>query len=260
MGFCRAQTGCDPGAVEALGACILRCGAGMTGDEGLAFASARHCLDGLDAHAQCPALEACIPPAVQVDCAEWCGPLEGCGAEPEGCAEACDADPLARLRALTQTACLGAADDDCDAALECIDTSIEEPPPVDAAMYCARYRACGFERELPCDQFLQEFIEDPDEDHWMPCAFAQMDPCPDNPWDPIERCFGGHEAPPELGTCKRLCQAEGFCGSEDSVRVCTETCVNQVRGDPDGPRAEAVRCRDALTCGELAACVAAEVP
>lgn len=254
LGYCRAQTGCDIEAVEPLVDCLVRCGEGFVGDEGLRFLEARGCLERANAAGACAPLEACIPEAPAVDCPAWCDPLAACDAAPADCGAACPEDPLSRLRAVTQVECLADAAD-CDVAMACyVDPEGEVPPPVDVVALCADYRACGLEDFFPCQLLIQEFAPD---DATLRCVEQAISPCPPDPFLVIDLCLGGRPGDPEaLAPCADLCEARGRCGElEDSIRDCTSSCVNTLQRDPNGALANTLECRDALSCPDLAECI-----
>lgn len=252
LGFCRAETGCDPEAGEALAACVVACGEGLAGDDGIRFAVARDCLDGVDALGACGALAACIPAEAPVDCAGWCGPLEACAAAPDACDVICPDDELARLRASVQPACLAAAGGACGEVLACLDPAPDVLPPVDVDVLCRLFDRCGFQDfGLFCQDFIQEF-----DDAGRRCLQENLAVCPRDPFELFELCLDGQGSPGELAACQQLCEAQGRCGLIDGpMRDCASECTAAVARSPGGLRAALLPCGTATSCGDLAACI-----
>lgn len=90
--FCRATTECSDAPDEDLPTCLTRCLTGFGDEDALLFAAAEECL-GAAAGADCDALLACVPDAPAVDCAAFCGALEGCRVPGDDCVAACEAAP-----------------------------------------------------------------------------------------------------------------------------------------------------------------------
>lgn len=255
LGFCRARIGCDPDDVDGLVACLVQCGEGFVDDEGLRYAEARACLEGADPLGACAPLSACIPEMPSVACPDWCGPLDGCGVAPEGCAEGCPDDPLSRLRTIEQTACLADAEG-CEAVEACYSApAVEQPEPVDPVELCNTYDACGFEDiGIPCRELLDIFEAD---EAALVCIRDALTPCPRDPFLIFELCLDGRQGEPEaLEPCRGLCLARGRCDElAGSIRDCTADCVDSVQRQPNGPLADILACEAALSCPDLAACI-----
>lgn len=262
LAWCRAETACDPTAGEALADCVVACGEGFIGDDGLRFAAARDCLDGVDPQGACAAIDACIAPEPAVDCPGWCAPLAACDLAPGECDATCPEDELARLRASTQPACFAEAGDDCDGVQACLDPQDEPGEVLDRALICDRYDACGIEFEvgIGCEELIFEFGFD---EATLLCFQRNLEVCPDDPFFILNVCLegGGDPGVPNLAECQALCHAQGRCGRlPGSIRDCAETCVDTLRQRPAGPQADLLPCRFALDCDGLDACLTANGP
>lgn len=244
LGWCRAGRGDGCGEIldAELADCLAVCVDGLPPAETERFAAARPCLEA--AADDCAALAACLDPPPPA-CAPWCRARAACGLDaPADCA-ACADDPLSRLRAAEQGACVAAAAD-CAAVRACDPT--EEI--IDADALCARHHACGFDPLLPCDMLFDRrpagFVE---------CLYAEYAACPVEPFDAIERCQI-RPAVPALTACEALCAARAACGDLDgSARDCAAACVADVERDPRGGAARALTCGAATHCAAYRACV-----
>lgn len=260
VGWCRAQTGCDADDVSGLVDCLVSCGEGLRGVEGERFAAAKGCLERADVNGACGPLAACIPAAGALDCAGWCGPLDACGEAPADCGGVCADDALARFRQAQQGECLDAAGGRCAAVEACIAGPEVAPGPIDPAAFCGQYRACGLEDFLPCDFIIDGGLGLGDD--IVACFAASLNPCPNDPIEVFNRCLeGGVGRSPNLGACRELCEVRARCADLDgAIRDCTAACVVEVEQRPDELEAALLPCGAALTCGEYAACFAANDP
>ncbi|MEZ4434897.1 MAG: hypothetical protein R3F65_21030 [bacterium] len=249
LGWCRAATGCDAGEPQALADCLVACGRGLPGDEGVRFAGARACLEAAGPAAGCDVLGGCVAAAAPVDCEGWCGALAGCGLAPDDCAAVCAVDPLARLRAARQGACLAAAGD-CAAGGACL-----EPPAVELGALCAAWDGCGLAALTGrgCPAMIDAFELG---EVGIGCFAEALDVCPGDGGAVVDRCLAldRMEAPP-LPACRRLCEARGRCGV--SERACVTACHAALVRDPFRVQAEALGCHGALTCDGLSECLRA---
>ncbi|MEZ4474389.1 MAG: hypothetical protein R3F60_27105 [bacterium] len=269
LGFCRATGECG-GGDEALGDCLARCGQGLVGDDGLRFRAARDCLGRQPADAACPALDACVPDNLAVDCPDFCGRAAACGVELQDCEAACGQDPLARLRVLQRAECLDAAAGDCAAVELCLDPPVL-PPDQDAgrvpdeAEVCLAWNRCGLDQFFgPCEQILRDFGGDP---ALVRCVYDLIgNACPADP-ERIFECFnGGNPTPsPVAGQCASLCEARAFCGDAAAMdqAQCRRACEAQVNvNDPDsvGRLTPRLACAEAWSCPDLAFCLDHSTP
>ena len=249
LGWCRARAGCGAPDSAALAGCIVECGRGFAGDEGIAFEEARGCLEAAGGGAGCDAIEACLAPAAVVDCAGWCAGLAACGRAPADCEAVCAGDGLARWRAVTQSECLGDAID-CAAVDACVASVI--PAPVDRVGLCADWDRCGLAAELfiACDVLVDGLGLS---DEALRCFQAGVEACPDDAAALLDRCVANENDPAALAPCRRLCAVQGRCGA--SSRDCIDECVASMFRDPFGAQGRRLGCAEALTCDALAGCL-----
>lgn len=254
LGFCEAQTVCADDA-DGLTDCLSACGEGLAGDDGLRFAVAARCLERADP-LSCPAVEACVPEDLEVDCGGLCDRLGACGAAVGDCEARCGDDPLARQRALQGERC-GEAAVDCEAVLACYQLVADPPPPPPpgVAEFCGVWNACGFDFDFDCRE-AYDALGDGGADG-LRCGFEALSPCPFDAFVPFDECW--QASPPTSPACTSLCEARAVCeGLEPGP--CLDACEGL--GDPDAVRRAANQrgCGAVLTCPDLAACLAENGP
>lgn len=271
LGFCRATTECagDPAGLEA---CLVDCGAGLAGDDGLRYLAAGDCLEALPADAACAAVEACVPPAPRADCAALCDRAGGCGLDLAECPAHCADDPLARLRALRGEVCI-TPDSACDEVAACIlpplfDPDAEQigPALIGVDEFCAAFDACpDAEFNFGDCQFLYEDLLRGGGAEAVACGVGGLQIC--SPFlDEIFDCFGiGQVEPsPLIEPCAVLCEARRFCEPEPLPQAaCEAACRDRVQaGDRDAlvRLVPEMQCGSAWSCPELTSCLAGSTP
>lgn len=251
LGWCRAETGCGETG-PALVACLAACGEGLSGVDGERFAAARACLEESDPD-DCGALARCLPPAGAFDCGAACAARRACGLAGDDCVAACAADPLARLRAAEESACLAGAAD-CAAVAACAAVVPDEAPGAEAV--CAVYAACGFEDDFPCANLVADLGR---REGFLACLVDAIDPCPADPFAAIDRCRLEEVVPGFVG-CEQACRAQARCEpGPGTIRGCVEQCVAAGAGVTNAASA-LVPCGAAASCDEWAACAAERLP
>ena len=129
-------------------------------------------------------------------------------------------------------------------------------PPPNPNDFCAAYRACGFENQIPCNQILPVLNGNPG---ILECLIEAVDPCPRDAIEILNQCLEGNPDPrPRLdygAVCARLCQAQAHCGQlQTHARDCTSTCIGALESPDGGVLEDLLDCRDDLSCPELLTC------
>lgn len=273
LGYCRATTECA-GNAAGLADCLVACGAGLVGDEGLRFSAAEACLAGLAPDAGCDAVSRCVPDGAEPDCALVCDRASGCGIALAECPVRCLEDPLARLRSLRGGACI-LPGDDCGTVAACIlpppfvpgEVAVE--PGIDEGSWCAAFDGCP---DAPlffgeCGPEF-EFIRDELGEDGLRCTRQALDACGDEWFNDYDDCFfGAGPAPlanPLEAPCAVLCEAQRYCDpAGPAQRECEVACAAQLdRADPESAirLAPQMSCGGAWSCDDLDACLAVASP
>ena len=257
LGFCQARLGCretlDPADLTA---CLQRCGAGFEGDDALRMTLAADCLDQINP-LNCPAAEACVPDSVEPDCPAICDQLAACDAAVDDCPERCANDPLLRQRAVRAERCLAAADG-CGDTRTCFGIdAVLPPPPPSVNDFCAAWDGCGFDVQFDCRELFDVLGQDGE--GAVACTLEGLTPCPIDPFEPVDRCWGLGAGPSPA--CEAYCEADAVCSAAPEEN-CLLVCNEQGFGDPDRVARVALQriCGTELTCPDFADCVVANGP
>ena len=216
LGFCRGITECDPQAEGDLIECVNRCVNGFGDIDGLRFAAAQDCLEGLAVDAQCAPVTACLPEELPIDCEGHCGRLDGCRipAGGDGCLEACQGDPDADVQGCVLDALrVGAG---CGGVADCVDFQ-----PARAGIPCSRF--CDVRND--CDRDVDAYLCRLDctpapEELNVQLGCALVTDC-----DDLAECL-------ELGAdlnedCADPCAASAACGVYPNEDFCQQACTGQ---------------------------------
>lgn len=239
LGWCRLQGGCGAEGAD-FAQCVTDCADTLTGDDAVAVRLADACL-GQQATGTCNALGACLVSA-EPPCAAHCAAVAACDLDRPDCAAACEADPLAALRAGLDTPCLQAAGNDCQAAEACLADAESGPPPVDTsrAHYCALHNACGFGDLFDCGE-IYDILNQESGLSAITCAVTLLEAgCPADPFETFNQCLRGNETDPRAERCLDLCDARAACDDlPDGQRDCDRNCLVVFAGAFDGGGGEA---------------------
>ena len=163
VAYCRARLECNGDTSAASQrACLLECGAGPLGADGLTFAGAAECLVTAGPDAACDALQGCLNAATTEGvCDQVCDAQTACGAsfdgDPTACVTAC-AEDLATADGASNAACTLNAlrrGEGCRAVLTCNGLPVESPS-ADCGALCAAQASCDdaldpYLCEVQCD-------------------------------------------------------------------------------------------------------------
>lgn len=209
LAYCQATVTCNGGDATNLVQCVLDCGNGLHGADGLTFDGAQACLTAAGADASCDNLQACLNDvAPDAFCANYCGALDHCGVA-DGALADCEAACAGRTGEadfLDNAACtLNAVrrGTGCAAVAAC--NNIEVPPATPAcAAICTAEHTC----DDTVDSFLceRECVADPAGDAARGvCAEAAS--C-----DSLHLCIeAGNDVPPD---CTDVCNTISVCGAD----------------------------------------------
>ncbi|MCB9543996.1 MAG: hypothetical protein H6703_16335 [Myxococcales bacterium] len=251
LAWCRRANDCQGGGGDPVD-CVVECGGGLAGADGLTFDGARDCLAAAGADAECAALDACVD-AVPADgyCAAFCGAVDGCrlGEGEDACLAACRAAPADAER-VEQAACVlnarrsGAG---CAVVAECIGAVVEPASPACQAL-CAAQNTC----DEDVDAFLceRDCIPEP-EGTPLRAACAARGGCAELPI-----CLAAPaELPPACDdVCATLAMCPGAIGAGADARypdaaACLADCGGAaVLSEADDYAGELATCLDAAAC------------
>ena len=263
---CRLDRSCRGGGDDGLWTCVEACVAGEGGaDEALAVAAMESCVvarSPFDAP-PCEVLEACDPALSTLDCDAYCAQTSACGAAPPECARACASDPLARVRAGREQACLAEAGADCAAVEACRSYTPVEEAVASEDEVCALWTACGLDNFLPCADLIAIASGGGGVEDALVCVAENLRAgCPDDPFLIFEACSRDGRADE---TCLELCVADTVCGAEGASSRCTGACrpvFMEERAAEDAAVRGAARraCLAASTCDEYVECAEDSTP
>ncbi|MCA9541969.1 MAG: hypothetical protein KC620_23895, partial [Myxococcales bacterium] len=133
--------------------------------------------------------------------------------------------------------------------------------PVDPVVFCQMYSACGFDDLLPCDLFVNDFGAQPGV---LECAFALLDPCPEDPIFVLQQCLDGG-GPDQRPICEAHCAGEAACGElPGTLRDCVGGCLDVLEGQQGDDASRLLGldlgCARRLDCADRAACLAVARP
>lgn len=258
---CRLQLSCRGGGNEGLWTCFEACAAGeVSEDEALAVAVIEACVAARAPFEAptCEVLEACDPALSTLDCDAYCAQTSACDAAPPDCARACASDPLARVRAGSEQACLNEAGADCAAVEVCRTYTPVEQAVVSEDEVCALWSGCGFENFLRCADLIEIASGGGAPDSALPCLGENLRAgCPVDPFSVFEACARDGRADE---VCLELCVAETVCDAEGASSRCSVACrpaFEDERGAEDRAIRDAERraCLAAPTCGAYVNCI-----
>ncbi|MEE2755395.1 MAG: hypothetical protein VYA30_01985 [Myxococcota bacterium] len=253
--YCYAKGNCAPEDGAELGACLIACGEGYTGDERLRFEASVDCLAQADLE-DCGGARDCLNDVVAPPCEPWCTALESCELA-NGCGAICSVDQLSKIRAIEQYECVVADGAACGDVQACLETGLPEAPgPINEADFCQQLAVCEPDGRLPCDLLLDVGRDQPG---FLDCVASNLNPCPADLFRVLDRCGDGIQRVPEAdssGVCRRLCDAEANCGLELDLntRSCIDRCISALRVSVDGAQGQLLACRDAISCTALSEC------
>jgi len=264
--LCRLQASCRGGGNEGLWTCFEACVAGEGGaDEALSVAAIEACV-AARAPFQAPAcaiLEVCDPALPALDCDTYCAQTSACDAAPPDCARACASDPLARVRAATEQACLAEAGADCAAVEACRTYTPLEEAVVSEDAVCALWTACGLDNFLPCADLIAIASGGGGVESALVCIAENLRAgCPADPFFIFEACSRDGRADE---ACLDLCVADTVCAVEGASSRCIVECrpaFEDERNAADLEIREAGRraCLAAPTCGDYVDCIEESTP
>lgn len=251
LAWCRREVECGE-SEQTMVECVVECGEGFAGAEGLTFDGARECLEAEGANAECEALDACVD-AVPADgyCARFCGVVAGCllTDDEAACLADCSAAPDDAER-VDQAACTLDADRSgagCAVVAECLGVEVEPASPACMDL-CAAQNAC----DEDVDVFLCERACIPEPDGTpVRAACAGRAGC-----DQLQLCL---DAPGEIpAACADVCATLSMCagqiGEGDGARYLdAEACAADCGGATILSEAEDYP-GDLATCLDAAMC------
>ena len=253
--FCRQADACPSGGVEGSAECLARCGAGLAGEDALRLDLGRDCINGIEPYPTCEAIDACIPPTLDIDCAAFCDTAAGCGVELGDCERACAEDALGRVRAVRGSLCLADVDA-CEGVTAClVHNSAPVAPPTREA-FCDLWNGCGYDFDWgPCDWAYD------DSESYRPGAAACMvqrmrQGCGD-PFTTFDECTYADGPTP----CDDYCDAQSACHPDAGPRAdCLDACLRPLSADEALRVAPVQACGTKFSCGAFDACVEHEGP